>query len=161
MCFLAQCRRSALFLLWFGEELLRDQPVECAKFPRWRRSCTACTDCRPLMAGDSLLWRHQSQTEPVEWYRVRSIGFRGSAPVCPRYVRIALALTSLQGLTRVSPKCPACGVGHLVLAPGAWRQRERVSDRSSSSCQGLTRVITAGTTLVLVQDSPVIAVRGW
>ena len=35
----------------------------------------------------------------------------------PRYVRIAL--TSFQGLIQVSPKCPACGVGHLRMAPGA------------------------------------------
>ena len=41
---------------------------------------------------------------------VRSISFPGSTPVCPWYVRIAL--TSLHGLTRVSPKCPDCGVGH-------------------------------------------------
>ena len=32
-------------------------------------------------------------------------------PGLPRCVRIAL--TSFQGLTHVSPQCPACGVGHL------------------------------------------------
>ena len=59
----------------------------------------------------------------------------------PQYVPIAL--TSFQGLTRVGPQCPACGVGHLGVTRGACRHHERVSDRSSSSCQGLTRVSTA------------------
>ena len=69
--------------------------------------------------------------------RVRSISFPGSTPVCPMYIQIAL--TSFQVLTLVSPKCPACGVGHLgLVAPGACRHHERVSDRSISSCQGLT-----------------------
>ena len=47
--------------------------------------------------------------------RKRSFSFPGSTPVCPRCVRIAL--TSFQGLTRVSPQCPACGVGHLGAGP--------------------------------------------
>ena len=41
--------------------------------------------------------------------------YPGSTPVCPRYFQIAL--TSFQGLTRVSPNCPACGVGHLGAGP--------------------------------------------
>ena len=41
---------------------------------------------------------------------VHSISFPGSTPVCPQYVLIAL--TSFEGLTRISPKCSACGTGH-------------------------------------------------
>jgi len=48
-------------------------------------------------------------------YRVHSISFLGSTPVCPQYVLIAS--TSFQGLTWVSHKCPACGVGHLGAGP--------------------------------------------
>ena len=43
-------------------------------------------------------------------------------PGLPQWVQIAL--TSFQELTWVSPQCPACGVGHLGLAPGAWRHYE-------------------------------------
>ena len=42
------------------------------------------------------------------------MGFPGSAP---QYFQVAL--TSFQGLIWVSPKCPACGVGHLGLAQDA------------------------------------------
>ena len=35
--------------------------------------------------------------------------------------------TALTGLTRVSPKCPACGVGHFGVTCGACRHRERAS----------------------------------
>ena len=62
---------------------------------------------------------------------VQSISFPESTPTCPRYNQIAL--TSIQGLTRVSPQCPACEVGHLRLARGAWCYHERLSDRSISS----------------------------
>ena len=44
---------------------------------------------------------------------------------CNGWVRIAL--TSFQGLTWVSPQCPACGMGHLGLAQGAWRHHKRAS----------------------------------
>ena len=67
-----------------------------------------------------------------------------NTPVCPRYVR--KALTSFQGLSWVSPKCPAWGAGHLGLARGAWRHHERMSDPSISSCQWLTRMSTSGST---------------
>ena len=59
---------------------------------------------------------------------------------CPRYVRIALT-----GLTRVSPKRPTCGVGHLGVTRGAWRHHERAS------------VIAR---LALVWGSPEWALRG-
>ena len=73
-------------------------------------------------------------------YWVYSFSFPESTPVCPRCVRIAL--TSFQGLTRVSPQCPACRVGHLGVTWGACRHHER----AISSCQGLTRVSSAGST---------------
>ena len=74
---------------------------------------------------------------------VRSFSFPGSTPVCPRCVRIAL--TSFQGLTRVSHQCPACGVCHLGVTRGAWRHNERAS------------VIVR---LALVRGSPEWAPRG-
>ena len=43
-------------------------------------------------------------------------------PGLPRYVRIALT-----GLTRVSPQCPDCGVGHLGVTWGVCRHHERAS----------------------------------
>ena len=68
--------------------------------------------------------------------RLASLG----RPGLPRYVRIALT-----GLTRVSPQCPACGVGHLGVTRGAWRYHERAS------------VIVR---LALVRGSPEWAPRG-
>ena len=55
-------------------------------------------------------------------------------PGLPRYVRIAL--TAFQGLTRVSPKCPACGTGHLGLAQCAWCHHVRASDRFNVVVRG-------------------------
>ena len=50
-----------------------------------------------------LLNRPMDDLDLIE-VRLASLG----RPGLPRYVRIALT-----GLTRVSPQCPACGVGHL------------------------------------------------
>ena len=86
-----------------------------------------------------LLWMHSR----IQW--MRSISFPRVDPHLPP-VRSNSFYTSFQGLTRVNPKCPTCGVGHLGLAWGAWRHHERVSERSISSCQGLTRMSTAGST---------------
>ena len=45
---------------------------------------------------------------------VRAISFPGSSPICSRCVR---ALTTFQGLTRVSVKWPACGMGLFGAGP--------------------------------------------
>ena len=72
-----------------------------------------------------LIYKEKSDKElQISRYRlnnkiwVRSFSLPGSTPVvCPPYVRIAS--TSIQGLTRVSPQCPACGVGHFGVTRGA------------------------------------------
>ena len=82
------------------------------------------------------------------------LSFPWSSPVCPRYVRIALK--SFQGLTLVSPKCPACGTGHLGLARGAWRHHVRATNRSISSFRRLTAVSTAGSTRGSLSNAPIV-----
>ena len=80
--------------------------------------------------------------QEVLYHRVRSFSFPGSTTVCPRCVWIALK--SFQGLTRVSPKCPACWQ-----ATWSWPKVHDVTTR------GWVIVL-----LALVRGSPKWAPRG-
>ena len=86
---------------------------------------------------------------------VRSFSFPEPTPICPRGVRIAL--TSFQGLTRVSPLVPCLWSGPLggdlrfMTSP-----QEGQYDRSISSCQGITRVSTAGSTQGSLSNAPLV-----
>ena len=82
----------------------------------------------------------------IKILRVRSISFPPTGRPRSAPVHSNIALTSFHGLTRVSPQCPACGVGHFGVTRDAWRHRERAS------------VIVR---LALVRGSPEWAPRGW
>ena len=70
--------------------------------------------------------------------RLASLGRPRSAPA---------RSNSFDGLTWVSPQCPACGVGHLGVTWGACRHHERASVIVRLALvRGLTRVSTAGYT---------------
>ena len=73
-------------------------------------------------------------------HRVRPFSFPGSTPVCP-----ARCSNSFDGGHPGQPPVPCLWSGHLDLRcmPSP---REGECDRSISSCQGLTRVSTAGST---------------
>ena len=93
--------------------------------------------CNILFCGECI-YKRTLEVLNIGCVRLASLVLSRSAP---RYVR--RALTSFQGLTWVSPKCPACGVGHFGAAPRCMTPpREGKCDRSISSCQGLTQVST-------------------
>ena len=127
--------------------LLNNLTYRNKECPTCRKKLVSKRSLRPDPNFDALISKiypsrdeyeaHQVGTWPIFYYHwVRSISFPRSTPVCPQYIRIAL--TSFQRLIRVSPKCPACGTGHFGLARGARRHHKRASDRSISSCTGLT-----------------------
>ena len=77
-----------------------------------------------MLSSSFWFWSSKINSGPV-----KSLSYIGCVRLAslgrPRCVRIALA--SFQGLTRVSPQCLACEVGHLGVTRCAWRYHKRVS----------------------------------